>query len=75
MAAAGIIGTMRSAFSAPASSSSGALDGLKVIGVFEVASRARAVALIEADAYHQAHPRAYGLLVRGKALPPYEVLM
>jgi uncharacterized protein YciI len=43
--------------------------------VFEVASRARAVELIEADPYHQAHPRAYRLLVWGKALPQYEVLM
>jgi hypothetical protein len=31
--------------------------------------------LIEADPYQQAHPRPYRLLVWGKALPQYEVLM
>ena len=43
--------------------------------VFEVASKARAVELIKADPYHQAHPRPYRLLVWGKALPQYEVTM
>ena len=43
--------------------------------VFEVASRERAVQLIEADPYQQAHPRPYRLLVWGKALPDYEVTM
>lgn len=43
--------------------------------VFEVASKARAIELIEADPYHQAHRRPYRLLVWGKALPQYEVLM
>jgi hypothetical protein len=43
--------------------------------VFEVASKARAVELIEADPYQQAHARPYRLLVWGKALPQYEVLM
>ena len=43
--------------------------------VFEVASKARAVELIEADPYYQAHSRPYRLLVWGKALPQYEVLM
>ena len=43
--------------------------------VFEVASRERAIELIEADPFHQAHPRPYRLLVWGKALPQYEVLM
>lgn len=35
--------------------------------VFEVASRARAVELIEGDPYYHAHPRAYRLLVWGDA--------
>ena len=43
--------------------------------VFEVASRERAEQLIAADPYQQAHPRRYRLLVWGKALPQYEVLM
>lgn len=43
--------------------------------VFDVASRERAIELIEADPYYQAHPRPYRLLVWGKALPQYEVLM
>jgi hypothetical protein len=43
--------------------------------VFEVASKARAIELIEADPYHQAHPRPYRLLVWGKALPQYDVVM
>ena len=34
--------------------------------VFEVASRERAVALIEADPYFQVHPRPYRLHVWGK---------
>ncbi|MCE2970420.1 MAG: YciI family protein [Burkholderiales bacterium] len=37
--------------------------------VFEVASKARAVELIEADPYFVACPRAYRLLAWGKALP------
>ena len=43
--------------------------------VFDVASKARAVQLIEADPYQQAQPRPYRLQVWGKALPQYEVLM
>ncbi len=43
--------------------------------VFEVASRQRAIELIEADPYYQAHPRPYRLLLWGKALPQYEVTM
>lgn len=43
--------------------------------VFEVASKARAIELIGADPYQQAHPRPYRLLVWGKALPRFEVLM
>jgi uncharacterized protein YciI len=43
--------------------------------VFDVASKARAVQLIEADPYYQAHARPYRLQVWGKALPQYEVLM
>lgn len=43
--------------------------------VFDVESKARAIELIEADPYHQAHPRPYRLLVWGKALPQYEVRM
>lgn len=43
--------------------------------VFEVASRERAVELIEADPYYQAHARVYRLLAWGKALPQVQVLM
>jgi uncharacterized protein len=43
--------------------------------VFEVASKARAIELIEADPYYQAHCRPYRLLAWGKALPQYEVRM
>jgi len=43
--------------------------------VFEVASKARAIELIEADPYFKAHPRPYRLLVWGKALPQYDVVM
>jgi uncharacterized protein len=43
--------------------------------VFEVESKARAIELIEADPYFQAHRRSYRLLVWGKALPQYEVVM
>ena len=43
--------------------------------VFEVSSWERAVALIEQDPYHQANPRQYRLLVWGKALPQYQVLV
>ena len=43
--------------------------------VFDVASKARAMQLIEADPYQQAHRRPYRLLVWGKALPQYEVMM
>jgi len=43
--------------------------------VFEVANRARAVALIEADPYFIACPRAYRLLAWGKALPHRQVEM
>jgi len=43
--------------------------------VFEVASRQRAVELIEADPYYQANPRKYRLLAWGKALPQFQVLM
>jgi uncharacterized protein YciI len=43
--------------------------------VFEVASRERAEALIEADPYFQAHPRPYRLLFWGKALPQFDVVM
>ncbi len=43
--------------------------------VFEVASRERAVALIEADPYQQACPRPYRLLAWGKALPHVQVTM
>lgn len=35
--------------------------------VFDVASRERAVELIEGDPYYRAHPRAYRLLVWGDA--------
>jgi uncharacterized protein len=43
--------------------------------VFEVASKSRAIQLIEDDPYYQAHRRPYRLLVWGKALPQYEVTM
>lgn len=43
--------------------------------VFEVASRERAVELIEQDPYNRANPRKYRLLAWGKALPQYEVSM
>lgn len=43
--------------------------------VFEVESRERAVALIDADPYYQAHARPYRLLFWGKALPHLEVTM
>lgn len=43
--------------------------------VFEVASRQRAIELIENDPYYKALPRKYQLLAWGKALPQYNVLM
>ena len=43
--------------------------------VFEVESRERAVALIEADPYWHGHPRPYRLLAWGKALPQYRVTL
>jgi uncharacterized protein len=43
--------------------------------VLEVASKERAVELIAADPYQQAHRRPYRLLVWGKALPQYQVAM
>ncbi|MGL4576758.1 MAG: YciI family protein [Burkholderiaceae bacterium] len=43
--------------------------------VFDVPSKQRAVDLIQADPYYQAHPRLYRLLAWGKALPQYQVLM
>jgi uncharacterized protein len=43
--------------------------------VFEVASKARAIQLIEDDPYFKAHRRPYRLLVWGKALPQYGVTM
>ena len=43
--------------------------------VIEVASRERAVELIEQDPYYRASPRKYRLLAWGKALPQYDVLM
>lgn len=43
--------------------------------VFDVIDRARAVALIEADPYFVACPRAYRLLAWGKALPHLQALM
>jgi uncharacterized protein YciI len=43
--------------------------------VFEVASRQRAVELIESDPYFLAHPRKYRLLAWGKALPQYQVTL
>jgi uncharacterized protein len=52
-------------------------DGPYVGGlwVFDVESRARAVQLIEEDPYFKAHRRPYRLLVWGKALPQFEVVM
>lgn len=43
--------------------------------VFEVASRARALELIAADPYQQAHARAYQLHMWGKALPQFDVTL
>ena len=43
--------------------------------VFEVASRQRAIELIEADPYFKANPRKYRLLAWGKALPQFDALM
>lgn len=43
--------------------------------VFEVASRERAVELIEADPYFAAEPRPYNLLVWGKATPERHALL
>lgn len=43
--------------------------------VFEVVSRERAVALIEADPYFVVCPRKYRLLAWGKALPQYQVTL
>lgn len=43
--------------------------------VFEVASRSRAIELIEADPYYLACPRGYRLLAWGKALPHRQALM
>jgi uncharacterized protein len=43
--------------------------------VFEVASKARAIQLIEDDPYFKAHRRPYRLLAWGKALPQHEVRM
>jgi uncharacterized protein YciI len=43
--------------------------------VFEVANRARAIALIEGDPYFIACPRTYRLLAWGKALPHLQVQM
>lgn len=43
--------------------------------VFEVASRQRAVELIEADPYYQAQPRKYRLLAWGKALSQFSPQM
>jgi uncharacterized protein YciI len=43
--------------------------------VFEVENRARAVELIESDPYYREHPRAYRLLVWGKALPHFLVTL
>lgn len=43
--------------------------------VFEVSSRKRAVDLIEGDPYYKKNPRNYRLLVWGKALPHFQVLM
>lgn len=43
--------------------------------VCEVASRERAVELIEQDPFYRARPRKYRLLAWGKALPQHDVLM
>ena len=43
--------------------------------VFEVASRQRAVELIESDPYFKSNPRSYRLLSWGKALPQFQTLM
>jgi uncharacterized protein YciI len=43
--------------------------------VFEVASRSRAVQLIESDPYYVACPRKYRLLAWGKALPHLQAVM
>lgn len=43
--------------------------------VFEVASRERAIALIESDPYFVAHARPYRLLAWGKALPHHAVTL
>lgn len=41
--------------------------------IFEVASRERAVELVEGDPYFRAEPRPYRLCVWGKALPDLRV--
>ncbi|HTP99499.1 MAG TPA: YciI family protein [Casimicrobiaceae bacterium] len=41
--------------------------------IFEVASRERAVELIEGDPYYEAEPRPYRLYAWGKALPDLRV--
>lgn len=43
--------------------------------ILEVASRERAVELIEADPYFQAGARPYRLLVWGKALPEVDAVL
>lgn len=43
--------------------------------VFEVATKERAIELIESDPYFKANPRKYRLLAWGKALPQFKVLM
>lgn len=43
--------------------------------VFEVASKQRAVQLIEADPYQRAEPRPYRLQVWGKALPDLKAVL
>jgi uncharacterized protein YciI len=43
--------------------------------VLEVASRSRAIELIERDPYYLAYPRKYRLLAWGKALPHLQVHM
>lgn len=43
--------------------------------VFDVASRERAIELIEQDPYYKACPRPYRLLVWGKALPQHMVTL
>ena len=52
-------------------------EGLFVGGlwVLEVASRERAIELIEADPFYKALPRPYRLLAWGKAFPERQVLM